>query len=227
MFTLIATLTLGAAQAQSFVLPIEGDIVGKPEAYVITAEGQRREGVIGMHGMVNGSISSVQLLVDGQGEKYRARDMQELGIKSTGIAAALSAVAGAASGQSQRSELEEVLDREYIYFQQAEMPGLISRSTMLQVLNPGFNSRISVYKDPDAESKRGFLMGLVFGNADSSYLISKDESKARTVKKFGYRRTFRQLFGDCAEMADPGRIRYWDLSAHVYAYDQACGADAP
>jgi hypothetical protein len=227
MFSIIATLALSTAQAQSFILPIKGDIMGRPDAYVVTADGRRLEGQLGMHAMVNGSISSAQILVDGEGEKYRASEMQEMGIKSSGVAAALAVVSGAASGQSSSSDFDEVLDRDYAYFESAQMPGLIPRSAMLQVLNPGFNSRISVFVDPDATSERGFIMGKIFGNADSSYLVSKDGSRALKVKKRGYGRAFRALFSDCAAMEGQGRVRYWDIAAHVYTYEQSCGTDAP
>ena len=225
MISLVAALALPAAHAQSFLTPIEGEIIGTPEAYVISMDGDRKDGQLGAHLLINGSFGSIHLLMEEEKEKFKASEMQAMAYKPSRIASLQSAISGATTIQSaMETDFNEVLDREYVYFVQAQMPGLLSRSAMLQILNPGFNERIEVYNDPDAEPQTSRFLPGVIGTGQSSYLVSKDGGEVFKVKKRGYRRKYNTLFSDCeAATSQFEKVKYRDMAAHVFAYSQACG----
>jgi hypothetical protein len=211
-----------SAQAQSFILPIES--ISGTDAYVVTADGERVDGQVGMTAYVNGTLRSVRIKQDDGGETFKSKELEAFAYKPTALARLGAMAEGTSSiAVSSRTDFSEVIEREYVYFEQAELPGLLSSSAMLQLVNPGFNSRVSVYHDPDAKESRSFLG--IFGGGDKSYVVVKEELDTVRVKKWKYRRQFNTLFGDCSAMVDSVDGHSWrDFATHTYLYDTTCPA---
>jgi hypothetical protein len=98
---------------------------------------------------------------------------------------------------------------------------------LMQLLNPGFDTRVKVFADPNAQKTGGLAIGgiRVSGGEDRSFLMVKGDQQAVVVKKSSYRRNFEDLYGDCPAMVKTfagEKIQWDDLAAHVFAYDSAC-----
>lgn len=98
----------------------------------------------------------------------------------------------------------------------------------MQLINPGYNSRIKVYHHPNANKTQAITGSNIdiVGGEDKSYLVVKDGKRAEIIKKKNYRNAFGALIGDCSEyikyMVDQ-KISFWDMATHVFHYDTTCG----
>ena len=187
------------------------------------------EGKVSMATLINGNLSSLTLK-DGEGNKhkYKAADIKQFRVKM-GFLAKLDAM-GEASGSIAKfvkADFNEIIDREYIFYQQALLPKKKDKYRWLHLVNPGFDSRIKVYADPGGGETGGLSLGDVqlTGGKDKSYLVVVDGQKSVEVKKKSYKKDFPVLFGGCKtfmETIDVKKPDFWDFAAHVFAYDQLC-----
>src|SRR5690606_21823147 len=74
-----------------------------------------------------------------------------------------------------KANFEEISNREYIIYQQARLPGKKTKYVLLQLLNPGFDSKIKVFQDPWAAETQGltFSDAQLTGEEDKSYFFVK------------------------------------------------------
>jgi hypothetical protein len=227
-FALVLSST--AAHAQSFIAPIE-TIMPKDGSYVITNDGERLEGKISTYLLVMGSLRKLTLkTADGTKHKFKAADLQEVGVKLDGMAKFM-AMGEAASGSivgMAKTDWGEIANREYAVYRQALLPKKKDKFALLQLLNPGFDSRVQVYLDPNAKETKGFAG--ITGGEDKSYIVVKDGAKSVLIKKAKYKKQFPELMGDCPQLAEHpemgDKIKFKDFAAHVFVYDQLCGSGA-
>ncbi len=124
-------------------------------------------------------------------------------------------------------------DNEYIIFEIARTDDNSSNYGLLQLLNPGFDSRIKVYvlgidegnttslEDENARIKRLAITS----KPKITYLFIKDGEMAIQVKKSNYKSRFEELYSDCPKMLsefEGEKIKWDDVAGHVFAYDQVC-----
>lgn len=120
------------------------------------------------------------------------------------------------------AELKDRLQQEaqynYLTFERVEMPSKNKKKyKFLQLLNPGFDSRIKVYFKYSGEE----------ADAAKKYFIVKDGGAPLDIKEKDYRDVFGMLFNDCPKMKTlfpNGGKNYQNISVHVYTYDQLCGS---
>jgi hypothetical protein len=121
--------------------------------------------------------------------------------------------------QRKRQVLAEVA-----VFERALLPKK-DKYRLLQLVNPGFDHVLKVYEDPNAKEVNGLLSNPFRQGDPKSFLIVKGGDKSILVKKDGYKKQFKQIFGECDEMMEAyadKKTKFKNLAEHVFAYDQLC-----
>ena len=193
-------------------------------------DGSIVEGKVSMAVIISGKLSSVTLK-DAAGEKHKHKTatIKRLYVKM-GFLAKMDAASEASSSVSEmfKTDFNEIINRDYIIYEQALIPKKKDKYRLLQLVNPGFDRAIKVYDDPTGDETNGVGLGGVqlTGGKEKSYLVVVNGAKSIKVKKGKYKKLFPEIFGDCPELVEimrDSKIKFWEMSSHVFAYDQLCG----
>jgi hypothetical protein len=212
---------------QAFIIPVE-EVPHSNQCYIVLKDGSRIEGIVKSYDIGEGTTAITLVTGDDERIKVSAADISELGIMATGLVKMeLIAESTETVKKLTKANFEEIASREYIIYQQALMPGKKIRYALLQLLNPGFDTRVKVFQDPWAVESTGHTFGdaTLTGEEDKSYLFVKDGGKAFKVKKGTYKKEFPAIFGDCPKMLEVyegEKLRFKDAALHVFVYDQIC-----
>lgn len=231
ILTLALLASIFCVKAQSFLVPVEGFIGAQPSK-VVTVTGDTIKGELKSAMFMNGLLKSFTYELAGTGEKrkFKAEEVKYLRIKASKMANLESMASGASSlRRMSNTNFDDIKNREFIEFEQALQPGDKTKYALLQLLNPGFDSKIKVYSDPAGQKTSTTTIGgmAVTGGEDKSYLVVKGGIKAERVKKKDYNESFAMLFGDCPELiknfsASGEKLSFFDFATHVFDYDKAC-----
>jgi hypothetical protein len=115
----------------------------------------------------------------------------------------------------------------YSYFEQAKVEFKNETTTLLlQLLNPGFSSKIKVFYDPYAQETGGFAMGdlRLTGGEDKSYYVQVGEKIATKTKKKDYENNFKNYYADCPDLIKKIEkdVKWSDFAKHIYSYSFDC-----
>jgi hypothetical protein len=222
---LLLSLIHYAASAQQFLPPIER-FSGRKPSYLILKTGERVDFVIDDIDRKKGLIIRIEgKTLDGKKFKYEASEIQEAGLTPSDAAKMGSFFESTRSiARMQRNKVDSA-GRNLVLFYNERLDDQ-KREALLQLVNPGFESRIRVYDDPFAAETTGFGFGGVqlTGGMDKSFYV-RTNNKVIRLKKRNYDELFRPLFDSCpAVMAKYGKDFAWrDFSYHVFLFDQECG----
>lgn len=226
-FIILFTLGMTTGFGQGFIVPVE-EVPHSNECYIIKTDGSKIEGKVKSYDIGEGIKAITIEGADGQKQKISATQIRELGVKSNGLVKMeLMAESTETIKKFTKADFNEIANREYIVYQQALMPGKKDKYALLQLLNPGFDSRIKVFQDPFAVETRGLNHQAVSitGQEDKSYLFVKDNNRAFKVKKGSYKKDFADIFGDCSKMMEAyvgEKTKFKNAAEHVWVYDRAC-----
>lgn len=222
----IASQVTATVSAQQFLPPIERFSSSKP-GYLITRSGQRVEFTLDDLDRKRGLIIRVEgKTPDGKKIKYEADEVQELGLAPSDYAKFSSFSNSTRSiAKIQRNNVSESTRNLVVFYNEhLDDP---SRDVLVQLVNPGFDSRIRVYDDPFAAETMGVgVMGVqLTGGMDKSFYVRTKQGKVIRLKKKNYDELFRPLFDSCpAVMEKYGKNFAWrDFCSHVFLFDQECG----
>jgi len=177
--------------------------------------------------MINGGLTRVTIkLENGEKARFKPEDVVFLSVKASDLTK-LSMISESMVSIKEmvNADFDNIVKREYVIFETAMTPAKKDTYRLLQLLNPGFDSKIKVFA---TEKKTGgFSIGdiAVTGGADRAYLFVKRGAKAVEVKKSNYRNNFEELYSDCPDMLakfQGEKIKWNDIAGHVYVYDQMC-----
>jgi hypothetical protein len=224
----LCILTHGKGFTQGFIQPVENP--ASKECYVTLNDNVEFKCELRSALFSGGTMKSFSIKdEDGVKHKYKAEDVKKLRFKMTDLAKLEAMSEGSGSIAELASlDFDEIIDREYIFFEQALLPKKKDKYALLQLLNPGFDERISVYQDPGAKETMGVGLGDVqlTGGKDKSYLVVKDRQKSIKVKKGSYKKDFSELFNDCTQMLEVfskgGKIKFSNMASHVLYYNTSC-----
>lgn len=206
-------------QAQ-FVTPLS-TISGPAE--VTTLDGSILTGKLRNASFGPKGIMSFKLIDDaGEGIKFKASEVQQLKLEIDGLAK-MEIIAEQSSNIEKlaNSNFEEVVEREFIYWQRVKQPGK-EKYLLLQLLNPGFDSEIKVYDLPNAKSGETSVGGMaVSGNNATAYYVVIDGETHKIAKKKYKKEGYKFLFSNCSDMNEK-KPDFSDFPAHVFLYDQTC-----
>ena len=222
---LLFILGVTAAAAQQFLPPIERFSGSKP-GYLVLKTGERLDFTLDDLDRKKGLITKIEgKTLDGRKVKYMADEIQEAGLSPSDFAKMASFSESTRSiAKIQRNKVNES-GRNLVLFYNERLDDQ-KREALLQLVNPGFDSRIRVYDDPFAAETMGvgFAGVQLTGGMDKSFYV-KTGSKIIRLKKKNYDELFRPLFDTCpAVMTKYGKDFAWrDFAYHVFMFDQECG----
>ncbi|HAA16904.1 MAG TPA: hypothetical protein DCE41_36400 [Cytophagales bacterium] len=212
--------------AQFFMPPITGLSTTKPGT-LTAADGTVYENCKVRSLVMNGAqINRVNIMTaEGEKLKFKAEDVASMQYPPSELAKFDQAMEATTSVQSMfNTDFDAVLDREIIYYEANSSPRGRGKTVLMQLVNPGFESKIAVFNDPWAgETMSVGVAGMTLaGGLEKSYYVRKDGEMIKVQKK-GYGKMFDQLFADCPRMAEEYPNPQWkNFATHVFAYDQWC-----
>jgi hypothetical protein len=227
-FLTLATFSFG----QGFIEPFDTDnlslLLRKP--CIATLEsGEEIHGEFLGGALLNGYLGKINIKTsDGEKAKFKPEDIVLLKVKATGLAK-MTMMAESASSIKEivHADFEEIINREYIIFETALKASKKDKARLMQLLNPGFDDKIKVYANPEANETSGVgIPGVrLTGGEDKSYLFVKGGEKAVKVRKGSYRKNFEELYNDCHQMLTAfgdEKIKWGDVAGHVFFYNEVC-----
>lgn len=230
LFT-IALLMTGNASGQGFIETIEGEglsaLYGN-ECVVRLQSGEEVRGTFSGGVYVNNGLAKLKIkLGNGENAKFLPEQVVSLHVKASGLMKLyMISEAGSSIRELTNADFDKIVDREWVVFETATTPRQKETKRILQLLNPGFDSKIKVFAEPNAKTGGLAIGGIqVTGGEDRVYLFVKGGEKAFKVKKGSYSENFQELYSDCPEMISHfqgGKIRWDDVALHVFVYDQLC-----
>jgi len=232
LLLLLLLLLNVTVRAQGFIAVINDDefsvLFGNPTT-VTRTDGSELIGKITSGTLTNGYLKSITLkTADGEKHKLKPEDMIRLSIKATKIIKLAMITESTTSIQElTKTNFDKIDNLDSVIFERAARATKDDKYAMMQLLNPGFDSKIKVYADPNANQTGGLSMGGVqfTGGEDKSYLFVKKGEKTVITRKKNYSKNFEELYSDCPEMLSAftgNKIKWQDLAGHVFAYDRIC-----
>lgn len=214
-----------SVSAQTFISAVS-EFQPSNECIMTLLDGTVVEGKFGSAFINNGYLSSITVKgADGSKHKHKAETVQELKVKMGFLAKMDAANEGSSSlSEAFKTDYKEIINREYIIYRQALLPKKKDKFRLMQLVNPGFDSRVQVFDDPGGKESGG-IAGIT-GGKEKSYLVVVDGKKSVKVKKGDYKKQFGNIYQNCPELVEvigDRKIKFWDMAAHVFAYDQLCG----
>ncbi|NOR86151.1 MAG: hypothetical protein GQ527_00940 [Bacteroidales bacterium] len=214
-------LLLALGLKAQFVTPIS-TISGTTE--VTTLDGKKHQGELRSASFGPNGVMSFKLIDDaGNGVKYKANEIEQLKIKVDGLAK-LEIIAEQSSNISKlsNSNFKEVVEREYIYWQRFKHPTK-EKYYLLQLLNPGFDSKIKVYDIPGAKSAETSINDVaVSGNESNAFYVLKNGSSYKVSKKKYKKQDYRLLFSDCPKLMENEKPDFKFFAQDIFFYSEAC-----
>ncbi|MEL6535213.1 MAG: hypothetical protein AAFQ98_07380 [Bacteroidota bacterium] len=213
--------------AQYFMPPITGLSTTEPGT-LTAADGTVYENCT-IRGLVmsGAQINRVNIrTADGQKLKFKAEDVASMQYPPSELAKfdqAMEATTGSVQSLF-NTDFDAILEREMIYYEANNSPRGRGKVVLMQLVNPGFESKIAVFNDPWASETMSVGIGGVTlaGGLEKSYYVRKGEEIMK-VQKRGYAQTFANLFADCERMMEEFPNPQWkNFATHVFAYDQWC-----
>lgn len=181
-------------------------------------EGKIKNAVNGPNGLVSFKLKDS----NGTDHKFKAEDVKELKIKVDGMAR-LEIVAEQTSNLKKlaHSNFKEVVQRDYIIWQQFTHPKS-KKLFLLQLLNPGFDSKIKVYQKPNAKTGAMSVGNIdVSGGEATAYYVLKGSDSYEISKRKYQKEGYQSLFSDCTQMNNE-KPKFKEFAIDVFTYDQAC-----
>jgi hypothetical protein len=165
---------------------------------------------------------------DQNAQKFRAADLDEL-VVEPGTLARIGMVRQATSTLRKvaRNDLRSRTGHDVAIFHNVAWPRP-SDARLLQLVNPGFASRVRVYHLINAHSATWTIAGIpIAGDESKSFAVVKDDGEPMRVEGRHYeRRDFDLLFGDCPEMLQQeisSDRNFQHFAQHAFIYDRLCG----
>lgn len=222
LLTLIFVAAAASLNAQGFIAAVS-QLQPSKDCHMELNDGTKISGEMRMAAINGGFLNSLTLRdANGEKHKYKAADIKWVKVKAGALAKMDMMVESSSSiKEIVKTDFNEIVNREYIIYEQALLPKKKDKYRLLQLLNPGFDSRIKVYNDPNAKE----TSGIIGGGEDKSYLVVKDGQKAMLMKKSKYKKEGPLLFGDCEKfmsLSAPEKYKFKNFAGHIYIFDQLC-----
>jgi len=223
--TLSLIIAISFVQAQKF-MPVFDQQWGRI-TYVVKNDdsmvwGKASSGMIGPNGMMSITLKDT---VTGEKSKFKVVDIKEVGVSSKGglgkFETMTSALQSANSiSEMARTDYKSVLNADYyIYRRVVDKKG---KPRMLQLLNPGFETRMQVYADPKAKESSGGLLSNMAEGMEESYYVARGNSSATYVQKKKYKKSMSSVFDDCSTILEAYKPDFSEFAEHVFYYENEC-----
>ncbi len=226
---LIISLTLAKVHGQYFMPEIDNtDAARAIEVYAVTIDGDTIRGKVTFAVMAEGFRKIT--IKDELGVKYKmkAEHIQLLAVKPQMMVKVASYFSAPSVKRMLKADFEDVVNREWVFFELVLLPQKRNKFSLLQLLNSGFDSKIKVYLDPSAKETSGLKIWDIklTGGMDKSYIVVIGGLKSIYIKKKKYNKEAQRiLYNNCPifkEHYAGDKFKIKDMAKHVFVYDQLC-----
>ncbi|WP_428666924.1 hypothetical protein [Runella sp.] len=228
LFTLCLTVC-STTFAQDFI-PAYDRFSGKEISYITLENGTQLEGMLEDLDRRKGLIEEV-VIKDAGGKKIKLKPEQ---IKSMYLMP--SGYSRLSTNMDVGNKVKkwdakyidnEIIKKGYAYFEKAKVAIKSDQELLLmQLLNPGFNSKVKVFHDPfAAETMRiGFGGMTTAGGDDKSYYVQVGEFPAKKLKKKDYDNEIKVMYASCPTLVKKigEKLRWTEFAQHVYEFTFDC-----
>lgn len=212
----------GTLKAQDFVEPFS-DFFSMKECYVITNSGEEIQGKLRGATDSKGYIMKLTV-IDEQGvkHKFKASQIQRFAIRPDGFTKLNTINEKTVSiKHAVKTNYNNILDREWIYFDTQVLPRSKKKVGMLQLLNPGLDDFIKVYDHPNGSKSMPLNIGqvTVLGGEERTFLVVKGEGKTEIVRKASYEKAYNRIFADEPAMLQVRNPHFRNFADHIANYN--------
>lgn len=218
-------VSLGPVMAQDFVEPFT-EFISDRECYVITNDGEKITGYLGGATEWGGFVTRLRIRDEaGKLYKFKAQEVKQFAIRP-GVLAKLATLADGSTSvrHAIQTDQNDILDREWIYFDAQEMPRRKNKIALLQLLNPGFDEHIKVYFHRNGSKSAPIVLANIalVGGEDRTYWVVKGDSKPEIVRKASYKKSFANLFDDEPDLFSTvsRRPKFKNFASHIQYYNE-------
>lgn len=202
----------------------------KKDSYIYLKDGSEVVGTIKDIDRKKGLIKKIELKVDGKKVKFLPEDVDHMYLMPSGFdkfARGYDALFDVQELEKDRSLNEGLIKEGYVLFQTVDVMIKKKKKTLLmQLVNPGYNTKIAVYHDPYATESAGLGFGgiKVAGGDKKSYYIKVGDDVAYKLKSKKYKKEWKNIFKDCKKIdkAFKGKMKWNKFSEHVLHYTTKC-----
>lgn len=233
LLALIVTISMSAARAQFFVpqlpdpLPEGQSIIMMEDVYVVKNNGDTISGKLSG---VNGTIPDLRHITFKIAKKEKIRVMAEE-IKTLAILPGPfittegGAVVDMLKGLENEAFAAALPEGDWMFFERQRLPQKREYYQFMQLLNPGFDSKIKVYAHPEAESTGGLTGNGIqlTGSMENIYYVSVGGANITEIQQLGYRKkALAELYNNCEVIGAIDKLKWKDFPKHVFAHHQEC-----
>ena len=227
LFTVLLLSSPMQSWSQAFFPAYQGGLnaLKKAEGKIVLNDASVLTGKI-IYSKSSQGITAVTLFdAEGNKKKYKAKDVKAMYLKGGKLSKWLSAMDQGSFSlkEGKRVNFKDFIDTEYFVWKR--ILNRKGKPVLLQLANPGFDSKIQVFIDPSAKETGGLGVAGVklTGGLAKSYYITKGGSASTYVKKNKYEKAFSSLYPDCTTMTtDFKKVKWADFAKHVFVYEQYC-----
>jgi hypothetical protein len=179
--SLFALTLLGSAalQAQAFIASVEDEGLATLYGNPCTVQLKSGEEVIGKFAggtYVKDGLSKITIKLENEEKvKYMPDQVMSLRIKaSEWVRLAMVTSKGSSMSEIGKTSFTDIMNRDSIIFQSELAAKKKDTPRLLQLVNPGFDTRIKVYAEPSAKTGGFTMAGIpISGGEDRAYLFVK------------------------------------------------------
>ncbi|MFY0592518.1 hypothetical protein [Roseivirga sp.] len=217
-------LSLGSVIAQQFAEPFT-TFISDRECYVITVEGAEVFGTLRAATETGGFITRLRIRDEsGQIHKFKAEDVLRFAIRPDAFAKSITVAEKATSiRHAITTDHNNILERDWIYYDAQQMPRRKNKVALLQLLNPGFDQHIQVYDHRNGSKSMPISLGgvRVVGGEERTLLVVYGNAKPRIVRKASFKKAFVDIFADQPDVFKTvkRKPKFKDFAQYIQTYN--------
>ena len=203
----------------------------KKESYITLADGKELTGFIDDIDRKKGLIEEITIIdLNKKKIKLKPEEVKHMYIVPSGfdkLSSGMNNMYDATKWNEDKSAHAEHIKAGYVFFETTEVMVKKKKLTLLlQLLNPGFANKITVFFDPYAGETASFGFGgikLAGGHA-KSYYFKKGDNVAYKMEKKNYDDELENLYGDCPSFKKEFEKKMgWSMvEKHIFYYSGKC-----
>jgi hypothetical protein len=202
----------------------------KKESFLTLKDGSEVTGFIEDIDRKKGLIEEIELKVGEEKVKYKPEDVDFMYLMPSGFdkfARGYDNMFDMTELEKDRTVNEGLIKEGYVYFETVDVKiKKKTRTLLMQLVNPGYDSKIRVYHDPFASESASIGFGglKVAGGHKKSYYVKKGDDVALKLKSKKYKKEWENLFAECQkiEKAFDGKMKWKKFSEHIYHFTTKC-----